>query len=335
MKTVVPYSLLITLTLGLFSSCAERFTSRGETPKGFYSGSSPRNHSTSITQSRKLFTRTLKRDTVRYAHKKLMASTALEKTVLTECAHTNTLKSSKSISSGILLGDSFGGSPITAEKSLIKTKKKPKLQSISPIIKSGINKSLTYFKKEIQNSKKAKSRHYLKSLFFPEAPGSYSSIWEWILYINFIVVLISSVIGGIYVINMLYTLNSKAISMALLYILGALIAIAFAIFIAYNQITEFENLENHSGFYQFAYWLLAVSLFVFIALMPIALTMEYPIFILLPITTGGAGLFLYSIAMFADFLFGESDTHWIFRILLGILIFIIILLLIFLIGLTH
>ena len=146
-------------------------------------------------------------------------------------------------------------------------------------------------------------------------------------------VLLASVIGGIYVINMLWA--QYQLSMSLLGILGVLLAICLAVFIPYNQITEFENLENHSGFYQFAYWLFAISLIVFIALMPIALTMEDPFFILLPIITGGAGLFLHTIAMFTDFLFGESDIHWIFRLILGILIFTIILLLIFLIGLTH
>lgn len=332
LKTALRYSLII-ITLGLFSSCSERFSSRGETPNRFYSSNYPTEHSTTITQSRKLFTRTLKRDTVRYAHKKLTASTAIEKTALTERAHTNALKSSNSISPDILLGDSFGGSPITAEKSLTKVVKRLQSPHFSPNKRSGINKSHTFFKKEKGNLRKTVSRNNLISILFPEAPGSYSSIWEWIVYINFILVLVASVIGGIYVISMLWA--NYELSTALLGILGVLLAICLAVFVPYNQITEFENLENHSGFYQFAYWLFAVSLIVLIALMPIALTMEDPYFILLPIITGGAGLFLYLIAMFTDFLFGEENTHWIFRLLLGILIIIIILLLIYSIVLTH
>ena len=330
MKTPVSY-LFVILTLGLFSSCAEQFTSRGEATKDFYTSRYSTVSTPSPSQKQRALLNNLKRDTVRYAHEKLTASTALEKTAFTERAHTNALKSSNSINPDILLRDSFGGNSITAEKSLTKVVKSP---HFSPNKRSGINKSHTFFKKEKGNSKKAKSRHNLISQFFPEAPGSYSSIWEWILYINFIVVLLASVIGGIYVINMLWA--EYNLSTALLGILGVLLAICLAVFIPYNQITEFENLENHSGFYQFAYWLFAISLIVFIPLMPIALTMmEDAFFILLPIITGGAGLFLYTIAMFTDFLFGESDIHWIFRILLVILIFIIILLLTFLIGLTH
>ncbi len=332
MKTPIRF-LFIILTLGLFSSCAEQFTSRGEATKDFYTSRYSTVSTPSPTQKQRALLNNLKRDTVRYAHEKLTASTALEKTAFTERAHTNALKSSNSINPDILLGDSFGGNSITAEKSLTKIVKRLRSPHFPPNKRSGINKSHAFFKKEKGNSKKAKSRHNLISQFFPEAPGSYSSIWEWILYINFIVVLLACVIGGIYVINMLWA--QYQLSMSLLGILGVLLAICLAVFIPYNQITEFENLENHSGFYQFAYWLFAISLIVFIALMPIALTMEDPFFILLPIITGGAGLFLHTIAMFTDFLFGESDIHWIFRLILGILIFTIILLLIFLIGLTH
>lgn len=303
MKTPIRFSFLI-LTLGIFSSCAEQFTSRGEATKGFYTSRFSTTAAPSPTQKQRALLNNLKRDTVRYAHEKLTASTALEKTAFTERAHTNALKSSNSINPDILLGDSFGGNSITAVKSLTKVEKRLMSPHFSPNKRSGINKSHTYFNKEKGNSTKTKSRHNLISQYFPEAPGAYSSIWEWILYINFIVVLISSVIGGIYVFHMFYLFYINAYPISPWAIPFVLLAIAAAIYIPYNQIKEFENLENHSWFYQFAYWLLALSIMLFIVLMPIALTMwEDAYFMLIPIGTGGAGLMLYILAMFIDFLF--------------------------------
>ena len=235
MKTVVPYSLLITLMLGLFSSCAERFTSRGETPKGFYSGSLPRNHSTSITQSRKLFTPMLKRDTVRYAHEKLMASTALEKTVLTERAHTNALKSSNSISPDILLGDSFGGSPTTAEKSLKKVKKGFRAPYFSPNKSSDINKVNRFFKKEKGESKKYKN--------YFELPGD--SAGDWILFLNLISVIL------------------VAIGLLLFSIYDPEIFIFFAVWliptgVTILQYTMMETISDYPLFSRILFWLLAL-----------------------------------------------------------------------------
>jgi hypothetical protein len=243
MKTVVRYSLII-FTLGIFSSCAERFTSRGEAPKGFYSSSSSADRSLSLTQKQKVFLNNLHRDTVRYAHEKLMASTAPKKTALTECAHTNNLKSPNSISSGILLGDSFGGSPITSEKSLKKVEKRFRSPYFSPIKSFGINKVNSFFKQEKGESKKHKN--YL------ELPGD--SAGDWILFLNLISVIL------------------VAIGLLLFSIYDPEIFIFFAVWliptmVTVLQYTMMETISDYPLFSRILFWLLALVISTITALM--------------------------------------------------------------------
>ena len=299
LKTALRYSLII-FALGLFSSCAEQFREiRGSKNRGnaFLGGG--------LTSSTATATkRTDKAKCERVTPHQTVIQ--VEKAVPESVAENTQEPDPNPIESKIEKAETNPTSVIQGQKSSVSGKdkkgqfhflKKTKLLKPAKILKKALSR---------QNNGNAEHR-------FLESPYFGGSIGDWLLYIN---VLLSLIIIGLLLIYAFIDWT------ALLGIIPALIPLGISLY----QYLIRENLYEEGGLFRFSFWLTAASFFAQFIAYPL-LIMQWtqngpPIWyiIISALLVLGLGLHvLCYIDKFFEYLFDWwSDTHWIYRLLLGI-----------------
>ena len=295
MKTPVSY-LFVILTLGLFSSCAEQFREiRGSGNRGnaFLGGGV-----TSSTATK----RTDKANVERVTPQQTVIP--LEQ-VATEIAAESNPKPD-SIEPKIEKVETNPSHLITGQKGSVSSKHN---SSSSPTLKKRKSLKPAKFLKQAISRKDNKN----SAQSFLESPYFGGSIGDWLLYIN---VILSLIIIGLLLI---YAFIDWTV---LLGIIPALIPLGISLY----QYLIRENLYEEGGLFRFSFWLIAASFFAQFIAYPL-LIMQWtqngpPIWyiIISALLVLGLGLhILCYIDKFFEYLFDWwADTHWIYRLLLGI-----------------
>ncbi len=295
MKSPIRY-LFIILTLGLFSSCAEQFREiRGSENRGnaFLAGE-------------------LSSSTVTKRSVKSTSESASPK---------QTVKHVEQVASEIAAESTSNPNPI--EPKIEKTETNP--TSVSQGQKSSnSSKTNSSSSPTLKKRKSSKPAKFLKQAIsrkgnrnsaqsFLESPYFGGSIGDWLLYIN---VILSLIIIGLLLI---YAFIDWTV---LLGIIPALIPLGISLY----QYLIRENLYEEGGLFRFSFWLTAASFFAQFIAYPLSI-MQWtqngpPIWyiIISALLVLGLGLhILCYIDKFFEYLFDWwADTHWIYRLLLGI-----------------
>ena len=295
MKTALRYSLII-FTLGLFSSCAEQFREiRGSENRGnAFLG-------TGIATS----TATKRTDKTK-GERATPQQTVIPVEQAASDIEAQSTPAPNPIEPIVEKVETNQSRVITGQKSSNSSKTN---SSSSPTLKKRKSSKPAKFLKQAISRKG--NRNSAQS--FLESPYFGGSIGDWLLYIN---VLLPLIIIGLLIIYAFIDLRSLFVLMISLIPLG----------ISLYQYLIRESLYEERGLFRFSFWLIAASFFVQLITSPLA-NMQWtqngpPVWSLLifALLMLGLGLHVLSyIDKFFEYLFDWwADTHWIYRLLLGI-----------------